>query len=26
MVEKEENIFPMVPAGSTPAEMILEKQ
>ncbi len=26
MVEKEENIFPMVPAGSTPAEMILEKK
>lgn len=26
MVEKEENIFPMVPAGSTPAKMILEKQ
>ena len=26
MVEKEENIFPMVPSGSTPAEMILEKQ
>ncbi|HLU94175.1 MAG TPA: thiamine pyrophosphate-dependent enzyme, partial [Membranihabitans sp.] len=26
MVEKEENIFPMVPSGSTPAEMILEKE
>lgn len=26
MVEKEENIFPMVPAGSTPAKMILEKE
>lgn len=25
MVEKEENIFPMVPSGSTPSEMILEK-
>ncbi len=25
MVEKEENIFPMVPSGSTPADMILEK-
>lgn len=26
MVEKEENIFPMVPSGSTPADMILEKE
>lgn len=26
MVEKEENIFPMVPSGSTPAKMILEKE
>lgn len=26
MVEKEENIFPMVPSGSTPSEMILEKE